>query len=151
MRKARRVDDSVEFFSVQRAVESIERCDIAVLVLDAEAGITEQDKKIADRIVEARRACIVVVNKWDLVAESVRQVREEEIEKRNKKQRTEGQAKIISTLGEFGQWVQEQVVFPRLRAGDFHVGHVRVSTSNVCSRPCVTSPRSCSRKFPRRS
>jgi GTP-binding protein len=111
MRKARRVDESVEFFSVQRAVESIERCDITVLVLDAEAGITEQDKKIADRIVEARRACIVVVNKWDLVAESVRQVREEEIEKRNKKHRTEGQAKIISTLGEFGQWVQDKLFF----------------------------------------
>src|ERR1039458_8051811 len=111
MRKARRVDDSVEFFSVQRAVDSIKRCDIAVLVLDAEAGITEQDKKIADKIVEARRACIVVVNKWDLVAESVRQVREEEIEKRNKKQRTEGQAKIISTLGEFGQWVQDKLFF----------------------------------------
>jgi GTP-binding protein len=111
MRKARRVDDSVEFFSVQRAVESIERCDIAVLILDAEAGITEQDKKIADKIVEARRACIVVVNKWDLVAESVRQVREEEIEKRNKKHRTEGQAKIISTLGEFGQWVQDKLFF----------------------------------------
>ena len=111
MRKTRRVDDSVEFFSVQRAVDSIERCDIAVLILDAEAGILEQDKKIADKIVEARRACIVVVNKWDLVAESVRQVREEEIEKRNKKQRTEGQAKIISTLGEFGQWVQDKLFF----------------------------------------
>src|SRR6202142_3260971 len=86
MRKTRRVDDSIEFFSVQRAVDSIERCDIAVLVLDAEAGITEQDKKIADKIVEARKACIVVVNKWDLVAESVRQVREEEIERRNKKE-----------------------------------------------------------------
>jgi GTP-binding protein len=111
MRKARRVDDSIEFFSVQRAVDSIERCDIAVLVLDAEAGITEQDKKIADRIVEARKACIVVVNKWDLVAEAVRQVREEEIEKRNRKHRTEGQAKIISTLGEFGQWVQDKLFF----------------------------------------
>jgi GTP-binding protein len=111
MRKARRVDDSVEFFSVQRAVDSIERCDIAVLVLDAEAGILEQDKKIADKIVEERRACIVVVNKWDLVAESVRQVREEEIEKRNKKHRTEGQAKIITTLGEFGQWVQDKLFF----------------------------------------
>jgi len=111
MRKTRRVDDSIEFYSVQRAVDSIERCDIAVLVLDAEAGITEQDKKIADNIVEARKACIVVVNKWDLVAESVRQVREEEIEKRIKKQRTEGQAKIISTLGEFGQWVQDKLFF----------------------------------------
>ena len=111
MRKTRRVDDSVEFFSVQRAVESIERCDIAVLVLDAEAGITEQDKKIADKIVEERRACIVVVNKWDLVAESVRQVREEEIARRNKKERREGQAKIISTLGEFGRWVQDKLFF----------------------------------------
>ena len=111
MRKARRVDDSVEFFSVQRAVESIERCDIAVLILDAEAGITEQDKKIADKIVEERRACIVVVNKWDLVAESVRQVREEEIERRNKKERREGQAKLITTLGEFGQWVQDKLFF----------------------------------------
>ncbi len=111
MRKTRRVDDSIEFFSVQRAVDSIERCDIVVLVLDAEAGITEQDKKIADKIVEARKACIVVVNKWDLVAESVRQVREEEIEKRNRKHRTEGQAKIISTLGEFGQWVQDKLFF----------------------------------------
>jgi GTP-binding protein len=111
MRKARRVDDSVEFFSVQRAVDSIERCDIAVLILDAEAGITEQDKKIADKIVEERRACIVVVNKWDLVAESVRQVREEEIERRNKKERREGQAKLITTLGEFGQWVQDKLFF----------------------------------------
>jgi GTPase len=111
MRKARRVDDSVEFFSVQRAVDSITRSDITVLVLDAEMGITEQDKKIADRIVEARRACIVVVNKWDLVAESVRQVREEVIEKRNKKIRSEGQARIISTLGEFGQWVQDKLFF----------------------------------------
>jgi GTP-binding protein len=111
MRKARRVDDSVEFFSVQRAVDSITRSDITVLVLDAEMGITEQDKKIADKIVEARKACIVVVNKWDLVAESVRQVREEVIEKRNKKIRSEGQAKIISTLGEFGQWVQDKLFF----------------------------------------
>ncbi|MGA2281545.1 MAG: ribosome biogenesis GTPase Der [Verrucomicrobiota bacterium] len=111
MRKTRRVDDSVEFFSVQRAVDSIERCDIAVLILDAEAGILEQDKKIADKIVEARRACIVVVNKWDLVAESVRQVREEEIVRRNKKERREGQARIISTLGEFGQWVQDKLFF----------------------------------------
>jgi GTP-binding protein len=111
MRKTRRVEDSIEFYSVQRAVDSIERSDITVLVLDAEAGITEQDKKIADKIVEARKACIVVVNKWDLVAESVRQVREEEIEKRNKKHRTEGQAKIITTLGEFGQWVQDKLFF----------------------------------------
>src|SRR6266850_3522456 len=75
MRKTRRVDDSIEFFSVKRAEESIARCDIAILVLDAEAGITEQDKKVADKIVEERKACIIVVNKWDLVDTEVRQAR----------------------------------------------------------------------------
>ena len=112
MRKTRRVDDSIEFFSVKRAEESIARCDIAILVLDAEAGITEQDKKVADQIVEARKACIVVVNKWDLVDERVRQARQEEIERRNSKSRElHGAAKRLTTLAEFGEWVQEQLFF----------------------------------------
>ena len=111
MRKARRVDDTVEFFSVQRSEESIIRSDITVLVIDAESGITEQDKKIADVIVENRRACIVVINKWDLFDEDVRGAREEEIARRNRKQRTEGQAKPLTTLAQFGQWVQEKLFF----------------------------------------
>jgi len=111
MRKTRRVDDSVEFFSVQRAQDSIARSDITVLVIDAEMGITEQDKKIADVIVEQRRACIVVINKWDLFDAEVRVAREEEIAKREEKKRTEGQAKALTTLGEFGQWVQDKLFF----------------------------------------
>jgi GTP-binding protein len=55
IRKTRRVDNSVEFFSVQRAEHAVERCDIAMLVLDAETGILEQDKKIADKIVGSVR------------------------------------------------------------------------------------------------
>jgi GTP-binding protein len=111
MRKSRQVNDSVEFFSVQRAQDSIARSDITVLVIDAEQGITEQDKKIADVIVEQRRACIVVVNKWDLFAAEVQQARQDEIAKRNAKKRTEGQAKELTTLGEFGQWVQDKLFF----------------------------------------
>jgi len=111
MRKTRRVDNSIEFFSVQRAADSIARCDIVILVLDAEMGITEQDKKIADVIVENRKACIIVVNKWDLFDEKVRQAREEEIVRRDKKQRREGQAKEMSTLAEFGAWVQKKLFF----------------------------------------
>ena len=111
MRKSRRVDDTVEFFSVQRSEESIARSDITILVIDAEAGITEQDKKIADTIVEQRRACIVVINKWDLFDADVREKREEEIEKRKVKKRTEGQAKTITTLVEFGEWVQKKLFF----------------------------------------
>jgi GTP-binding protein len=110
IRKTRRIDDSIEFFSVKRAEDSIARCDIAILVLDAENGITEQDKKIADRIVEQRKACIVVVNKWDLMEETVRKAREEEIERRNRKEGRNA-PKLMTTLGEFGEWVQEHLFF----------------------------------------
>jgi GTP-binding protein len=109
MRKARRVDDTIEFFSVQRSEDSIGRADIVVLVMDAEMGVTEQDKKICDRIVESHKACIVVVNKWDLVAESVRAAQEEEMQKRQKKDH--GRRKPMVMLSEFGQWVQEKLFF----------------------------------------
>ena len=112
VRKARRIDDSIEYFSVERTKGAIARCDIAVLVIDAMNGITEQDKKIADVIVEQRRACIVVVNKWDLVAEDVRKAREQEIEVRSGKNRDrDDRQKRLTTLSEFGQWVQERLFF----------------------------------------
>jgi len=111
IRKARRVDDSIEYFSVKRSEDSIERSDITVLVIDAEAGITEQDKKIANVIVESRKACIIVVNKWDLFQAEVLKAREDEIGRRNRKERTEGQAKQLTTLGEFAEWVQRKLFF----------------------------------------
>ena len=110
MRKTRSVGDSIEFFSVKRAEDSITRCDIAVLVIDAEAGITEQDKKIADKIVSDRKACIVVINKWDLMDEAVRTARQEEIGRRDRKETQHGN-KRMTTLGEFGEWVQKNLFF----------------------------------------
>ena len=114
LRKARRVDDTVEYFSVQRSQEAIQRADIVVLVLDAVTGIVEQDKKIADLIVEARCACIVVINKWDLMEPSVRTAREDELARRQKqsKHHREGQRRNpLTTLAEFGAWVQEKLFF----------------------------------------
>jgi GTPase len=114
LRKARRVDNTVEYFSAQRTEEAIQRADIVVLVIDAENGVVEQDKKIADQIIEARRACIVVINKWDLVEPSVRAAREEELERRKREGRhhREGQpGRPLTTLAEFGAWVQEKLFF----------------------------------------
>ena len=112
VRKARRVEDAVEFFSVKRTEDAITRSDITVLVIDAVTGITEQDKKLADVIVQAHRACIVVVNKWDLVSDTVRKAREEEIEARVEKSRDrDDREKRLTTLAEFGQWVQEKLFF----------------------------------------
>jgi GTPase len=112
VRQQRRVDNSIEFYSVKRTDESITRCDIAVLVLDTEAGITAQDKKVAGKIVEERKACIIVINKWDLVQESVERARREEIRRRDKPERThERPDRPLTTLSEFAQWVQEQLFF----------------------------------------
>jgi GTPase len=110
MRKTRSVGDSIEFFSVKRAEDSIARCDIAILVLDAESGITEQDKKVADKIVTERKACIVVVNKWDLMDQAVRTARVDEIGRRDRKETHRGN-KVMTTLSEFGAWVQENLFF----------------------------------------
>ncbi len=110
MKKTRRLGDSIDFFSVKRAEDSIARCDMAVLVLDAESGIAEQDKKIGDRIVQGHKACVVVVNKWDLVREQVRGTREEELTRLKAKTHREA-GKRLTTLAEFGHWVQEHLFF----------------------------------------
>ncbi len=62
-----KVDNSVEVFSVMRSEKSIRRSDLCVLVLDAAAGVTAQDKKIAGMIQEANRPCVIAVNKWDTI------------------------------------------------------------------------------------
>lgn len=108
IRKTRSVADSIEFFSVKRAEQSIERCDLVVFVLDAQSGILEQDKKIADRIVEARKGCLVVINKWDLFEAAVR--REQQRRRGSGAPRARG-PRSPTTLAQFGQWVQEKLFF----------------------------------------
>jgi len=67
MRKRGKVYESTEKYSVLRALKAIERSDVVLVVLNAEEGIIEQDKKIAGYAHEAGRAVIIVVNKWDAV------------------------------------------------------------------------------------
>ncbi len=112
VRPERRMDSSIEFFSVKRTEASIARCDLAILVLDAEAGLTAQDKKVAGKIVEEKKACVVVINKWDLVEAGVARARQEEIDRRRQKDpRARGREQRMTTLAEFGHWVQEHLFF----------------------------------------
>jgi len=110
LRKARRVSDTVEYFSAERTRDAIERADIVVLVVDAETNIVEQDKKIADLITASRRACIIVVNKWDLVSEAVKDAQDREFARR-RRQGTYGRPHRQVTLGDFGEWVHEKLFF----------------------------------------
>jgi GTP-binding protein len=67
IRRKSRVDESIEKYSVIRALAAIERSDVCLLMIDAEEGVTEQDTKIAGYAHEAGRAVIILVNKWDLI------------------------------------------------------------------------------------
>ncbi len=67
MRKKSKVDDRVEKFSVLRATMAIERSDVCVIMIDAQEGVTEQDTKVAGLAHEAGKACVIVVNKWDVI------------------------------------------------------------------------------------
>lgn len=67
IRRKARIKESTEKYSVIRSLKSIERADVALMMLDATAGVTEQDKRIAGYIHEQGKANIIVINKWDLV------------------------------------------------------------------------------------
>ena len=67
IRKKSKVDYGVEKFAVDRAIRSIRECDVAVLVIDAKEGLSDQDKKISSIITESGKGLIVAINKWDLI------------------------------------------------------------------------------------
>jgi ribosome-associated GTPase EngA len=71
---------SVEVFSVMRSEQAIERADLNILVIDVTQGVTMQDKKIAGLMQKARKAAIIVLNKWDLVEEQTPDEMKERIE-----------------------------------------------------------------------
>ena len=66
MRRRSRIDEPTEYYSLVRALESVDRADAALLVIDATAGVTHQDQRLAERVDAAGTAAIVVLNKWDL-------------------------------------------------------------------------------------
>ena len=67
IRRKSKVDEKIEKFSVMRSQLAVERADVCIIVIDARDGVTEQDTKIAGLAHESGKACIVAVNKWDLV------------------------------------------------------------------------------------
>lgn len=67
IRRKKKVSEEVEKYSVIRAIASIERSDVCIVMIDAQEGVTDQDKKIAGLAHEAGKGILVVVNKWDLI------------------------------------------------------------------------------------
>jgi GTP-binding protein len=67
IRRKARVQKKLEKFSVIKALRSLERCDIALIMIDASQGITDQDANIAGYALDQGRGCVILLNKWDLV------------------------------------------------------------------------------------
>jgi len=78
LRRKSKIQESVEYYSVIRTLKSIDQCDVAVLVTDAEQGFDKQDLKILERIVECRRGALIAVNKWDLIEKDEKTARQYE-------------------------------------------------------------------------
>ena len=67
LRRKSKIKEEIERFSIIRTVSAVERCDVAVLVIDAGEGVTEQDAKIAGIAHERGKGVIIAVNKWDMI------------------------------------------------------------------------------------
>ncbi len=69
LRKKSKLADSIEFYSMIRTIEGLKRADVVLFLIDASLELSQVDKKLAETIVEEHKACVIVVNKWDLVGD----------------------------------------------------------------------------------
>ena len=102
LRRKSKIKEELERYSIIRTVTAVERCDVAVLVIDATEGVTDQDAKIAGIAHERGKAVIIAVNKWDLVKKETNTMRDFEKEIRNKLAYMP-YAEIIFTSAQTGQ------------------------------------------------
>ena len=67
IRRKGKIDYGAEFFMINRAFKAMKRAEVVILLLDAVNGIVEQDRVLAERIAQEGRACVIALNKWDIV------------------------------------------------------------------------------------
>lgn len=67
LRRSYKVRENIEFYTNLRVIRAIESCDVAVIMVDAVAGLSAQDQRILGQVLEARRAAVLAINKWDLI------------------------------------------------------------------------------------
>jgi len=67
LRRKYKVRENIEFYTNLRVIRAIESCDVAIVMVDATAGLSAQDQRILGQVLEARRAAVLAINKWDLI------------------------------------------------------------------------------------
>ncbi len=127
IRRKKNVEYGAEFFGINRAFKAIRRADVVLIVIDAVDGITEQDQKLANRVMEEGRAAVIVVNKWDAVEKDSYTIYEYEKHIKDRFYFLEW-AEMLFTSGLTGKRVDKIIDFVD-RAAEQH--QRRVSTSVI--------------------
>ena len=127
MRKKTQVHEDVEYYSLVRGLQAIDRADVCLLVVDATVGVTEQDQKVANMAIDRGCALVLLLNKWDLITDE--------------QQRTETQQSIDKRLA-FAPWIPtinisaltgratDKVLALAVKAAENHARELRTSELN---------------------
>ncbi|HEY8215517.1 MAG TPA: GTP-binding protein, partial [Acidimicrobiia bacterium] len=124
MRRRARIDEATEYYGLVRALEAVDRADAALLVIDAAAGVSHQDQRLAERVDAAGTAIVVVLNKWDLVDDADR--RAQVLEDVHDRLGFLGYAPVLKVSARTGRNLKD--VLPALRQAE-EAYHARVPTA----------------------
>ncbi|MFM7448213.1 MAG: ribosome biogenesis GTPase Der [Leptolyngbyaceae cyanobacterium] len=127
IRKKKNVEYGPEFFGINRAFKAIDRADVVLLVIDAIDGVTEQDQKLAGRISDEGRGCVIIVNKWDAIEKESHTIYDYERDIRNRLNFMEW-AEMIFVSAKTGQRVEKILELVNTSAAQHQR---RVSTSVI--------------------
>jgi GTP-binding protein len=83
LRKKSKVNDAIEFYSTVRTKRSVDQCNVALVLIDAEKGFNKQDRSIIDHVIKAGKGIVVIVNKWDLIKKDTHTMEERKESIRN--------------------------------------------------------------------
>lgn len=108
IRRAGKIQGSVEYYTVLRAVRAMERADVALIVIDAAEGLRDGDKRVAGFAHEAGRACVLVVNKWDLCQPAGTS---QNVPAQSEKPVQQGKTSQRAAMKEFAELVRKQIPF----------------------------------------
>ena len=127
MRKKTQVHEDVEYYSLVRGLEAMDRAEVALLVVDCSVGLTEQDQKLAGMAIDRGCALVIVLNKWDLVEDAQQR---EDIDNSLKKRMTFATwAPAITTSALTGRAI-DRVLATTVRAAEAHERQIKTSQLN---------------------
>ncbi len=141
IRRRGRIGVGVEKYSVLRSSRAIERCDVALLLIDASEGIAAQDMHIAGEVAESAKGIVIIINKWDLAQEQRRAEREEDIlpHPDDEIETAEDYRKLI--LEEFKFMPYAPVIFAAAKTG-YHVKSILETVVNIAEMRFLRVPTS---------